>query len=730
METSVEILYQQLLSAVQAELDTVQSDRSHLKTLNALWAERLSVTEAGALYRFELSRQAGSGLQDVPVMVDTGESQAPGSIVSADGYTAIVMTQDLGEQVAASQLLVDLTFILNGLLELLESHATSGTGADMVANLFGLSTAEQSPAAPDPPSGREVALHIGDAPEQPNDDQWKAISESVRRAVTFIWGPPGTGKTTTLGWIAADCLAAGESVLLVSNTNVAVDRAFRRVLDALPRGASTQQLLRLGLCDDAGLLPYCPDMEIQGRTGTLAARAKRVKEASLCACTLAKGVIDKMLQDRVFDVVLLDEVSMAPLPFVAAIAAMAQRRLVVCGDFRQLPPIAAATDETASRLLTTDVFRYAGIVYRDGSVAQREDLQLLREQRRMLAPICELVNRPMYGGALVTPRSLRATPQECLHVVDIAPLHAVSDRTSGYSHFSIASALVTSGLVADLLDQDPTRRIGVVTPYAAQASILHAVLNALVGRSSVRVGTVHRFQGEERDTIVFDATDGPPFTSPGRFLMGRNAEDEGARLLNVAVTRARRDLFVVADLRYLGARLPLNGLTRHVMKQLWDTGNRWDASRLLTRTAQASGLRLLSEDEAISHLLEMIANAERWRQPLVIGSGLLTLPAVDEALRSLLSHHGDLTILDTRAAAASVITEWESLGAIAVRHDLPRGRYDSMDRWIASGREHLLWGDLTLPCAPGLYVSLEGRHLVSELMLLRRASRRSRGGSA
>ncbi|MDQ2777030.1 MAG: AAA family ATPase [Acidobacteriota bacterium] len=48
---------------------------------------------------------------------------------------------------------------------------------------------------------------------------------------SYLWGPPGTGKTTTLGYLVAEYLQARKAsrILLVSSTNVASDTALLSV---------------------------------------------------------------------------------------------------------------------------------------------------------------------------------------------------------------------------------------------------------------------------------------------------------------------------------------------------------------------------------------------------------------------------------------------------------------------------------------------------------------------
>jgi len=57
-----------------------------------------------------------------------------------------------------------------------------------------------------------------------NEAQDAALGSSLGRDITFIWGPPGTGKTQTIGSIGEQLYRRRRSVLLVSHMNTAVDR--------------------------------------------------------------------------------------------------------------------------------------------------------------------------------------------------------------------------------------------------------------------------------------------------------------------------------------------------------------------------------------------------------------------------------------------------------------------------------------------------------------------------
>ena len=59
--------------------------------------------------------------------------------------------------------------------------------------------------------------------------QQEAVKMSKNQPITFVWGPPGTGKTQTLAKIALAHIEQGSRVLMLSYSNVSVDGAIMRV---------------------------------------------------------------------------------------------------------------------------------------------------------------------------------------------------------------------------------------------------------------------------------------------------------------------------------------------------------------------------------------------------------------------------------------------------------------------------------------------------------------------
>ena len=62
-----------------------------------------------------------------------------------------------------------------------------------------------------------------------NTSQRAAVQLCSDSDLAFVWGPPGTGKTTTLAHIVSELRAQGLRVLILSTTNAALDQALARV---------------------------------------------------------------------------------------------------------------------------------------------------------------------------------------------------------------------------------------------------------------------------------------------------------------------------------------------------------------------------------------------------------------------------------------------------------------------------------------------------------------------
>lgn len=117
------------------------------------------------------------------------------------------------------------------------------------------------------------------------------------------------------------------------------------------------------------------------------------------------------------------------------------------------------------------------------------------------------------------------------------------------------------------------RVLGICTPYAAQAKIIGKLIEGEKLSDLVQVGTVHSYQGDERSTMVLDIPESHGGAwNLGQFVQGLPPDHTGARLINVAISRARHRLVVLANLTYLDRKLPSTSLLRSVLFDMQNSG--------------------------------------------------------------------------------------------------------------------------------------------------------------
>ncbi|GGM27887.1 AAA domain-containing protein [Dactylosporangium sucinum] len=183
-------------------------------------------------------------------------------------------------------------------------------------------------------------------------------------------------------------------------------------------------------------------------------------------------------------------------------------------------------------------------------------LAALTEQYRMRGPINEVVSIAFYPESkLVTApavarRARRSRAAWACNELIVLDTSSLAPRTARRQGVTSRYNLMHAQLVAALLgpDGDDNLELGLVTPFAPQARLLESLLPKAM-LDTWAASTVHRFQGGERDVIVYDTVDtGYGVTPLHRWFTDGHAGSQGARLLNVAASRARDHLVVVAAL--------------------------------------------------------------------------------------------------------------------------------------------------------------------------------------
>lgn len=432
-----------------------------------------------------------------------------------------------------------------------------------------------------------------------DESQQKAFRAALDHDITFIWGPPGTGKSYTLAAIImALYKMKGERTAVCCLSNIAVDQLLNKVVDIIevkepemPRG----EFYRAGRTQDDKLIAtefLFPDdgesrllrtiiklassklekykkinQQYSDEAIKIKAKLNDAREAlkehtdylisnvKVVFSTIANFVLNPRLKDSVFDNLIVDEASMLAKPQLIALARKVTKRIILVGDFQQLSPITTA----GVPILRNNVFKICGI---DIAHTSHRALHQLLNQRRSNPKLVDIINHSFYADRLKAENSMHnsvvAGPPYSGCVIG---MYSVSDGAVRFTRGGTRQNVANAEAVMELLrmynlEEEDTFSIGVITPYTGQVALLKKLfINEkfnLDFQDRVEIGTVHTFQGSECDVIIFDIVDCSKFEKGKKTYFGRiYAGEQGEQLLNVAISRARHKLIVVCEPEYI-----------------------------------------------------------------------------------------------------------------------------------------------------------------------------------
>ncbi|MEU7185242.1 AAA domain-containing protein [Streptomyces sp. NPDC045369] len=263
------------------------------------------------------------------------------------------------------------------------------------------------------------------------------------------------------------------------------------------------------------------------------------------------------LAPKLFDLVVIDEASQCSIPSVLPLLFRARRALII-GDPMQLGHIPGVSPQQEQQARVRAGLSAAQLedhrltyhVYSSYHAAEQhgDSALLLDEHYRCHPRIADVVNGYCYAGQLRVLTDVRrqipaadpvgaADPAPVLGWVDVA--HGDSARGGdGRSWRNATEAEAVRRVVDELLTRLPQdATVGVVTPFRAQKEALARVWR---DDDRVRVGTVHAFQGGQRDVMVLSPV--ATHNTPPRTTHWVSSQ---VNLWNVAVTRAKSQLITV-----------------------------------------------------------------------------------------------------------------------------------------------------------------------------------------
>lgn len=337
--------------------------------------------------------------------------------------------------------------------------------------------------------------------------------------------------------------------------------------------------------------------EITARKDTILARLAEINqqldelqkrilsEASLIATTLTKTFVAKQFPDTPFDVLILDEASMAPLPHLYWAVSRCRGYITIVGDFLQLPPICISQEGMAQKWLGRSIFAVLDINgVKDAIKDQR--VTLLDTQYRMAPEISLIPNQFFYQNKLIDHLSTSnrrlddGVSKSPLVLIETASINPWCSRLSTGGRFNLYNALLCCTLAKKIIPKISDSRIGIITPYAAQARLINKIAKDWEIIDRVRTSTVHRFQGGEESIIIFDTVEGSG-TRVAPMLDDKKPASDARLLLNVAITRAQNRFYLVGHTKHLLSDLHADSFLARIIHHFYVNAEKISSASLV-----------------------------------------------------------------------------------------------------------------------------------------------------
>lgn len=397
----------------------------------------------------------------------------------------------------------------------------------------------------------------------------------------LIVGPPGTGKTSIFARQLIERLYSNEdnNILVLAYTNRAVDELCSAICEAFNEQQSQcDKYIRIGTelsCNKA----YCNRLLQNIAAGVKSRREllQIIDSTRIVVGTLASIVgRPELFEIKKFSIAIIDEASQILEPQIIGLLPHFDKFIMI-GDHKQLSTI-TLQDEDKSKV-DDENLQTIGLNDCRESLFERlyriclknnwtNAYDTLIYHGRMHHDIARLVNVSFYDDMLVEAtqrqlqplnyaifdkkdkyQSLIAARRTAFIAVREVDNNSISDKINESEADEVVN--IVKGIYAiyqsNNLSFDPARTIGIIAPYRNQiAQIRHKLKQIGIPElEDIMVDTVERYQGSQRDIIIVSFCFNRPYQM--RFFANMDSSGRVDRKLNVALTRAREQLFLVGN---------------------------------------------------------------------------------------------------------------------------------------------------------------------------------------